>query len=131
MIDFRRSLLCTFPQTVPHTLIPCLLHSQLDALPNSYSNAYVPSRETVGTIFMMVFGMTRLRSEPAIYHMNGDTLTPFSDAVSPSNKIKHVQTNRSILFITSRVSPSLYPQPLNVCMEAVIDHAMRTWIFAH
>ena len=26
--------------------------------------------------------------------------------------------------------PSSYPQPPNFCMEAVIDHAMRTWILA-
>ena len=27
--------------------------------------------------------------------------------------------------------PSSYPQPPNLCTEAVIDRAMRTWILAH
>ena len=39
------------------------------ALPDSYPNAWVPSRETVCTIFMMVFGMTRLGCEPTTYCM--------------------------------------------------------------
>ena len=42
-----------------HTL-PGLLDSR-DALSNSYPNACVPSRETVCTIILMVFGMTQAR----------------------------------------------------------------------
>ena len=52
-----------------HTL-PGLLHSRA-ALPNSYPNACVPSREAVCTIFMMVFGMTRPGREPTTYRMRG------------------------------------------------------------
>ena len=40
------------------------------ALPNSYPDARVPSREAVCTIFMMVFGMTRPRREPTTYCVN-------------------------------------------------------------
>ena len=51
-------LLSAYPHRQFHTL-PGLLDSQA-ALPNSYPNACVPSREAVCTIFMMFFGMTRL-----------------------------------------------------------------------
>ena len=52
-----------------HTLLG-LLDSQA-ALQNSYSNARVPSRELVCTIFMQVFGMTCPRREPMTYRMRG------------------------------------------------------------
>ena len=47
-------------------------HDVLDsraALSNSYPKAYVPSRETVCTILIMVFGMIRMGREPATYCM--------------------------------------------------------------
>ena len=58
-------LLSACPHRQFHTL-----HSLLDrraALLNSYTNACIERREAVYTIFMMVFGMTRLGHEPATY----------------------------------------------------------------
>ena len=52
-----------------HTL-PGLLDSR-PALSNSYPNACVPCREAGCTIFMMVFGMTRLGHKPPTYRMRG------------------------------------------------------------
>ena len=47
-----------------------ILDSQA-ALPNSYPNTCVPSREGVCTTFMMDFGMTRLGLEASTYYMTG------------------------------------------------------------
>ena len=53
-----------------HTL-PSRLHSRV-ALPNSYPNVCVPSREAVCNIFMMVFGMTWAGVFPLhTYHIRG------------------------------------------------------------
>ena len=62
-------LLSACPHRQFHTL-PGLLNSRA-ALSNSYPNAYVPNREALCTIFMMVFGMSRPWHEPATYHMRG------------------------------------------------------------
>ena len=45
-----------------------LLDSRAE-LSHSYPNVCMPSREAVCTIFIMVFGMTRLGCEPATYRM--------------------------------------------------------------
>ena len=67
---------------IPGDLLSACLHRQfhtllglLDSwatLSNSYPNLCVPSRDAVGTIFMMVFGMTRPGREPMTYHMRGE-----------------------------------------------------------
>ena len=62
-------LLSACPHRQFHTL-PGLLDSQT-ALSNSYPNACIPSMETVCTIFMMVFGMTRPGCESMTSHMRG------------------------------------------------------------
>ena len=54
--------------------LPGLLDSWA-ALRNAYPKAYVPSREAICTIFIMIFGMTRSGREPATYRMRGGTLT--------------------------------------------------------
>ena len=45
------------------------IHS-LVALPNVHPNACMQSREAVCTIFMLVFGMTRLWRKPMMYPQN-------------------------------------------------------------
>ena len=62
-------LLSAYPHRQFHTL-PGLLDSQA-ALSNSYPNACMPSMEAVCTIFIMVFGMTRLGYEHTNYRMRG------------------------------------------------------------
>ena len=52
-----------------HTL-SSLLDSQ-SAVSNSYPNVFLPRREAVCIMFMMVFGMTRLGRGPATYHIGG------------------------------------------------------------
>ena len=54
----------------PFHTVPGLLHNQV-ALPNSYPNMCVPSREAVYTILTMVFGMTWPGREPMTYRMRG------------------------------------------------------------
>ena len=58
-----------------HTL-PGLLQSHA-ALPNSYPNACMLIRKAICTIFMMVFGMTRLGREPTTYLMRGIRVRTF------------------------------------------------------
>ena len=48
--------------------LPSLLDSPA-VLSNSYPRAYVPNREAVCSIFMMVFGVIWLGHVPATYHM--------------------------------------------------------------
>ena len=59
-------LLSVCPDRQFHTL-PGLLDSRT-ALPNSYPDA-MPARETVCTIFMLVFVMTREGREPTTYRV--------------------------------------------------------------
>ena len=58
-----------------HTLHGILDSHNQAALPNSYPNPCMPSKEAVCTIFMMVFGMTLPRCKPMTFLMRGDKLT--------------------------------------------------------
>ena len=42
--------------------------------------------------------------------------------------VLHIYINKTVHVY---MLPSSYPQPPNLCEEAVIDRAMRTWILAH
>ena len=69
-------ILSAFPHRQFHTL-PGLLDSWA-ALPNSYPNTCVPCREAVCTIFMMVFGMTRLGGELTTYRARSEHATDWA-----------------------------------------------------
>ena len=61
-------------QLIPGDLLSACPHRQFHTLPSCTIKLLtllkcVPSREAICTIFMMVFGMTRLGCEPATYRM--------------------------------------------------------------
>ena len=73
MLDPRRSFKCMSPERVPHTTWP---FRQLGCTVKFLPNAWMPRRDTVCTIFIVVFGMTRPGHKPATYHIRGRHANP-------------------------------------------------------
>ena len=67
----------------PHRQLLAFTHS-LVALPNSFPNACLPSRNAICTIFMMVFGMARPGANPKPTALEANKLT--------FNMFKSIQT---------------------------------------
>ena len=93
LINHKSSVECACPHRQFHTQ-PRLLDSQT-ALSNSHPYTCVQRREAVCTIFMMVFGMTRLGRDPTAYRVRGGHANHYANPTQ-SNNLNEVPTELTI-----------------------------------